>query len=58
MELSLWLNANKIALNVDKTDVVLFKTKYKILDTEVKFKLCTKQLHLSKSIKNLWCQNR
>ena len=45
LELSFWLNANKIASNVPKTEVILFKTKYKILDTEVKLKLCRKQLH-------------
>lgn len=54
MELSFWLDANKIALDVDKTGAVFFKTKYKILDTEVTLhKLRAKQLHLSKSIKYL-----
>ena len=52
VELSFWLDANKIALDVDKTGAVFFKTKYKILDTEVTLhKLRAKQLHLSKSIK-------
>ena len=59
MELSFWINANKIASNVAKTEVILFKTKHKIFDTEVKLELCRKQLHLSKSIKQLgsWYQN-
>ena len=59
MELSFWINANKIASNVAKTEVILFKTKQKIFDTEVKLELCRKQLHLSKSIKQLgsWYQN-
>ena len=30
-ELSFWLNVNKIALNVGKTEVILFKTKHKPL---------------------------
>ena len=59
MELSFWINANKIVSNVAKTEVILFKTKHKIFDTEVKLELCRRQLHLSKSIKQLgsWYQN-
>ena len=30
-ELSFWVNANKMALNVAKTEVILFKSKYKPL---------------------------
>ena len=33
-ELSFWLNANKIALNVAKAEVILFKTKRKPWDTD------------------------
>ena len=32
--LSIWLNANKISLNVQKTELVIFKQKRKILDHE------------------------
>ena len=32
--LSVWLNANKISLNVQKTELVIFKQKRKILDHE------------------------
>ena len=32
-ELSFWLNANKMELNVTKTEVILFKTKRKPCDT-------------------------
>ena len=39
-ELSFWLNANKIALNVAKTEVILFKTKHKPCDTDLRLKLC------------------
>ena len=39
-ELSFWLNANKIELNVAKTEVILFKTKHKPCDTDLRLKLC------------------
>ena len=32
--LSFWQNANKIALSVSKTEVIIFKTKHKSCDTE------------------------
>ena len=34
--LSVWLNANKISLNVQKTELVIFKQKRKILDHKIK----------------------
>ena len=37
-EISFWLNANKIALNVAKTEVILFKTKHKPCDTALRLK--------------------
>ena len=43
-ELSFWLNANKIALNIAKTEVILFKTKHKPCDTDLRLKLCRKRL--------------
>ena len=55
MELSFWLNANKIALNVATTGVIIFKTKYFTLDKEVKLKLYKKELHFSNLIS--WCQS-
>ena len=42
-----WLNANKISLNVKKTEVVTFKHQRKKLDTETKIKLNRKQLYHS-----------
>ena len=33
-KLSFWLNANKVALNVAKTEVILFKTKHKPCNTD------------------------
>ena len=44
-ELSFWLNAHKISLNVAKTDVILFKTKHKPYDTELRLRLCRKILN-------------
>ena len=41
-QLALWLNANKISLNVAKTKVILFKPKNKHLGTDLKLKLCIK----------------
>ena len=48
-----WLNANKISLNVDKTELVLFKPLRKKLDENVTIKLKGKKLDLSSSVKYL-----
>ena len=37
--LTVWLNANKISLDVDKTELVIFKHQRKKLDTKIKIKL-------------------
>ena len=47
-ELSFWLNANKIALNVEKTEFALFKTKHKPCDIDLRLKLCRKRLYKTK----------
>ena len=49
--LSIWLNANKISLNVQKTELVIFKQKRKILDHEIKIKLNRKRLYPTPSVK-------
>ena len=41
-ELSSWLKANTIVLNVAETEVILFKTKHKACNSELRFKFCTK----------------
>ena len=51
--LTYWLNANKIALNVKKTGLVIFKHQRKKLDSPIKVKLNRKRLYPSKSIKYL-----
>ena len=52
-ELSFWLNANKIALNVAKTEVILFKTKHKPCYTDLRLKLCRKRLYKTKYLRYL-----
>ena len=51
--LNVWLNANKISLNVDKTELVIFKHQRKKLDTEIKIKLKRKRLYPSQSVRYL-----
>ena len=48
-----WLNANKISLNVQKTELVIFKHQRKKLDSEVNVKLNRRQLFLTDSVKYL-----
>ena len=55
-ELSFWLNANKIALNVAKTEVILFKTKHKPCDTGLRLELCRKRLYKTKYLRYLGIQ--
>ena len=52
-ELSFWLNANKIAFNVAKTEIILFKTCNKNYDADLKIKLCRKRIHASQYVKYL-----
>ena len=52
-ELSFLLNANKIALNVAKTEVILFKIKHKPCDTDLRLKLCRKRLYKTKYLRYL-----
>ena len=51
--LTVWLNANKISLNMDKTELVIFKHQRKKLDTETKIKLNRKRLYPSQSARYL-----
>ena len=48
-----WLNANKISLNVKKTEIVIFKSKQKKLEGDLKIKLCGKRLYPTESVKYL-----
>ena len=48
-----WLNANKISLNVKKTEPVIVKHKNKKLQCLIKIKLSRKRFYSSKSVKYL-----
>ena len=48
-----WLNANKISLNVKKTELVIFKSKRKHFDGEIKLKLSRKRLFPTGTVKYL-----
>ena len=52
-DLKFWLNANKIALNVAKTEVILFKTKCNPCDTDLTLKLYRKRLYKTKYFRYL-----
>ena len=51
--LTKWLNANKISLNVSKTEMVLFRPKRKSMDFNLKIKLNGKRLYETNSVKYL-----
>ena len=48
-----WLNANKISLNVKKSEMVIFKSKQKKLEGDFKIKLCGNRLYPTESVKYL-----
>ena len=48
-----WLNANKICLNISKTEVVLFKSSRKLADISLKLKFNGKRLYPTNSVKYL-----
>ena len=51
--LSFWLNVKKSSLNVQKTEVVIFKEKRKIVDHKIKIKLDRKRLYPTPNFKYL-----
>ena len=48
-----WLNANKISLNVKNTELVIFKHKKKKLEYPIRIKLSRKRLCRSNAVKCL-----
>ena len=48
-----WLNANKISLDVKKTEMVIFKSKQKKFEGDLKIKLSGKRLYPTESLKYL-----
>ena len=51
--LSNWFNANKMLLNVSKTDLIIFKSRMKKVDLDLKLKLSGKRIYPTKSVKYL-----
>ena len=51
--LNKWLNANKIALNIAKTEVILFRQRRKKVDYNVKLKLNGQKLHFTTHVRYL-----
>ena len=52
-QLALWLNANKISLNVAKTEVILLKPKIEQLGIDLKLKLCRRRLYTTTQVRYL-----
>ena len=52
-----WLNANNISLNVKKTEMVIFKSKQKKFEGDLKIILCGKRLYPTESVKYLGVKN-
>ena len=48
-----WFCANKISLNVEKTELVIFKSPRKVLSDEIRIKFSRKRLYSSNLIKYL-----
>ena len=48
-----WLNAKKISLNIKQTELIIFKSKRKQFDGEIKSKLSRKRLFPTDSVKYL-----
>ena len=51
------MSTNKISLNVEKTELVIFKSPRKVLLDEIKIKLSGKRLYASNSVKYLGVKN-
>ena len=52
-KLTNWLNSNEISLNGSNSELILFKTKIKKLDFDLKIKLKVKRLYPTRSVKYL-----
>ena len=46
-----WSNANKISLNVKKTEMVIFKSNQKKFEGDLKIKICGKRPYPTESVK-------
>ena len=52
-QLNIWLSAYEISLNVENTELVIFKSPRKVLSDEIKIKLTGQRLYPSNSVKYL-----
>ena len=52
-KLSHWLNANKISVNVKKTETIIFKSRRKKFEGAIKLKLNRQRLHSFNNVKYL-----
>ena len=50
-QLNNWLSTNKITRNVEKTELVIFKSPGKVLSYEIKIKVSRQRLYPSNSVK-------
>ena len=50
-----WLNANKISLKVEKSELAISKSPREVLSHEIKIKLSAKRLYPSN--KTSWCKH-
>ena len=50
---SLWLHANKLSLNIDKTNFIIFHPRQKVINCQVRLHIASKQLKQVKSIRYL-----
>ena len=48
-----WIRANKLSLNTSKTEIILFKTKNKVVTKHLNFRVSGQKIELSKSVKYL-----
>ena len=48
-----WLRANRISLNVDKTEIVIFRPKGKDITKKLNFRITDQQIYISKQVKYL-----
>ena len=46
-----WFSANKISVNVEKTELVIFKSPRKLLPDEINIKISAKRLYPPNSVK-------
>ena len=50
-QLNNWLSANKISINVEKTELLIFISPRKVISDEIKIKVSEKRLYPSNSVK-------